>query len=86
MNEEIDIQRRRVADLARNFLAGNLSWKEFMASIPETDDDLIGEVVDLIEHEPKRGGLLGVKENEWLNYQADIRSAIEVLEQSVKRS
>ena len=44
------------------------------------DDELIDELVDLIEHEPKRGGFMGVTEKEWYEYQQSIQDAIAVLE------
>jgi hypothetical protein len=81
MDDKISVQRKLVADLARNFIAGNISWNIFMEGVPETDDELIGEVVDLIEHEPKRGGIFGVNEDGWQDYQAQLLRAIEALEQ-----
>ncbi len=43
-------------------------------------DSLVDEFVDLIEHEPKRGGFMGLNEKEWIAYQRSVASAIEALE------
>jgi hypothetical protein len=40
---------------------------------------LIDELVDMIEHEPKRGGFMGVSEAEWKRYEDRINTLIKVL-------
>jgi len=44
------------------------------------EDPVIAELVDLIEHEPKRGGFLGVSESEWAEYRSSIERAIQKVE------
>lgn len=50
-----------------------------MDEFGQTDDKKIEVLVDLIEHEPKRGGFMGVNENEWAEYQAQVAEAIDAL-------
>ena len=39
-----------------------LTFDQFLKLAPEPDEDeLIDELVDLIEHEPQRGGIPGIK-------------------------
>jgi hypothetical protein len=80
MTDEIINERRRAADSARDYLSGKLSWDQFMELFAHSDDDLIGDLVTLIEHEPQRGGLLGVNERDWSEYQSQVSSAIVALE------
>jgi hypothetical protein len=50
--------RRRVAELASELYTGRISYQDFIDSVPESaDDEQIEELIDLIEHEPKVGGL-----------------------------
>lgn len=44
------------------------------------NDKLIDKLIDLIEHEPKRGGFMGLNEKEWQKYQSSIQDAIAELE------
>lgn len=46
----------------------------------DSDDELIGDVVDLIEYEPQRGGFLGLNQKEWAHYQSQLALAIATLE------
>lgn len=77
MNEEIKSQRQAAAAAGRAYLAQNLSWDQFMERFEDSQDELVGNLVDLIEHEPQRGGFLGIK---WPEYQAQLSVAIEALE------
>jgi hypothetical protein len=43
-------------------------------------DPLVAELVDLIEHEPKRGGSLGLSEMEWQSYREEVEQSITSLE------
>jgi len=73
--------RRRTAAIARSYLGGSISWQDFMDETAEFEGDtLIDELVDLIEHEPKRGGFMGVNDKEWLQYQQAIMNIITALE------
>jgi hypothetical protein len=60
--------------LAELYLAGRLSFQEFMHAAPEdTEDEDVAELIDLIEHEPKRGGFLGASPQEHARHMARIR-------------
>jgi hypothetical protein len=75
--------RHKIATLARGLYSGGVSFEEFMDSVPEMgSDELIDELVDLIEHEPKKGGLFGASEKEHSRYIQRIFATIEKLEQA----
>ena len=80
MANEIIFQRQRAAEGARAYLSGKLSWEQFMDLFAESEDELISDLVDLMEHEPKRGGFLGVNEKQWAHYQSQLSAAIAALE------
>lgn len=80
MIEEVKLQRRRAADAARAYQEKKLSWEQFMEEFGAIEDALIGEFVDLIEHEPKRGGFMGASEKAWGEYQAEVAVIIAKLE------
>jgi hypothetical protein len=71
--------RHRAAEAARDYLARKISWDEFMREFEEIEDIPIAVLVDLIEHEPKRGDFLGLSEKEWEHYQSQLILAIEAL-------
>ena len=51
-----------------------MSWTDFMLAAPEdTEDEEVAELIDLIEHEPKRGGFLGASPEEHDRHMARIR-------------
>lgn len=79
MDDHISL-RRKAAEAGRAYLSKNLSWEEFMDQFADSNDDLISDLVDLIEHEPKRGGFLGVNETQWVEYQTQVKAAIAALE------
>ena len=72
-------QRRDLAERARAFLAGTLSYDAFIDAAPDTRDRDAWALIDLIEHEPKRGGFLGVSETEWQAQRAELQRLISVL-------
>ena len=80
MQEDLKTLRREAAEAGRSYLSKNMSWEEFMNRFAESEDDLVSDLVDLIEHEPKRGGFLGVNEARWAEYQALLTAAIAALE------
>ena len=47
-----------------------------------TADALIAELVDLVEHEPPKGGLFGASARDYAAYEADIERVIGLLEAS----
>ena len=63
-----------VGRLAEEYLAGRVSFADFMHAAPEDpEDEEVAELIDLIEHEPKRGGFLGVSAGEHDRHMARIR-------------
>jgi hypothetical protein len=53
------VEKINVGRLAELYLAGRMSYADFMkAAKDDNDDELVAELVDLIEHEPQRGGVL----------------------------
>ena len=72
--------RLRAAAMARTYDGSRTAWQRFMDEFGECDDPGIAELVDLIEHEPQRGGFLGVSESEWAAYRASVGRAIQNLE------
>ena len=73
-------ERRRAAGLARQVCRGVVSFETFADEFGESSDVLITALFELIEHQPKRGGLLGVSEQAYVEYQADIERAIRALD------
>ncbi len=53
--------RFKVAESARRLYKKEISFNEFLKNTPEPDEDeLIDELIDLIIHEPQKGGFWGV--------------------------
>jgi hypothetical protein len=50
-----------------------------MDEFGEAKDDRIWDLVDLIEHEPARGGLRGIGEKAWSEYEEQLDRAIRAL-------
>jgi hypothetical protein len=63
-----------------SYLRGELSWERFIDDFGEPKDDLVGDLVDLIEHEPKKGWFLGLNDKDWATYQAKVNETIHALE------
>jgi hypothetical protein len=75
--------RRVVAEDGRRYLAGEISWDEFIDRHGEShDDDDVAALVDLIEHEPQRCGFLGLSEPAWVAYRHQIEHVLRTLESS----
>ncbi len=73
--------RRKAATFARAYLGKKITCRQFMDSFSDMkDDEMIDELIDLIEHEPKRGGFMGISEKEWQQYQTSINDLIDQLE------
>lgn len=79
MDQTASELRRRAAKAANAYRAGSLSWQAFMDEFGECRDEAVWSVVDLIEHEPKKGGWRGISEKEWDTYQSQLSAAIEAL-------
>jgi hypothetical protein len=79
----VETNRRQVARWAEQYLSGNLSFERFLELIPEKPEDaLIAELVDLVEHEPKRGGLFGAPPKRHDEHLQRMRDLIQVLRDS----
>lgn len=78
-DDDIQVARERAAQGGRDYLAERISWDDFMNEFGESEDRKIMLLVDLIEHEPQRGGLWGVTEQQWAHYQQQILDAINEL-------
>ena len=78
--EALEAMRKRAAEAGRRYRDGLLSWQDLMTEFGMVEDDLISELVSVIEHEPKRGGILGVREKGWKQYQDALQRAIHALE------
>ncbi len=66
--------------MARDLRRGTLSFKEFASQYGSSTDQRIAELLDLIEHEPQRGGPFGVSEDAFAEYQLRIDRGICALE------
>jgi len=70
-----------VVALARRYLAGELTFEQFCLSAPEgPSDEDVAEILDLIEHEPKVGGFLGISKAAHAEHLAKIHQAIQRVE------
>jgi hypothetical protein len=73
--------RKIAANLARDLYAGKIDFNKFCLNYPENSGDGdIAELYDLIEHQPKSGGLLGVDNSTHLLHIAEINRFINKLE------
>ena len=79
----VESNRQQIAEWAEQYLAGNLSFERFLELVPEEPKDaLVAELIDLVEHEPKRGGVLGVPPAQHDAYVRRMRQLIGVLRDS----
>lgn len=81
MNKSLKSLQIEVATKAKEYKAGNMTWNQFILECGDTEveDPLIDELVDMIEHEPKRGGFMGASEKEWKRYEDRISYLIDEL-------
>jgi hypothetical protein len=81
MNRALKALQIEIATKAKEYKAGNITWDQFILECGETDveDPLIDELVDMIEHQPKRGEFMGASEKEWKMYEDRINNLIEKL-------
>jgi hypothetical protein len=71
------VERVNIGQLAEEYLAGRVSFADFMRAVPEEpQDEDVAELVDLIEHEPKRGGFLGASPDEHNRHVERIRELV----------
>lgn len=60
------MDRINVGRLAELYLAGRISFADLMrAALEHPKDDDVAELIDLIKHEPKRGGFPGASPEEY---------------------
>jgi hypothetical protein len=73
--------RAQVAREAGEVLAGRRRFWDFVEGLPAgaEDDELIWELLDIIEHEPKVGGILGVSAEEHARHMARAHRVIALL-------
>jgi hypothetical protein len=74
------LDRKRAADMARELRRGAVTFATFVMEFGGSPDDLISDLLDLLEHEPQRGGLLGASEDAYAKYETNIERAIRALE------
>jgi hypothetical protein len=68
------VERRNVGWHAQQYLAGQLSGRDFLRIAPvHSTDAEVNEVIDLIEHEPRKGRFFGVSRHEYDKYMERIR-------------
>lgn len=68
------VDKVNVGELAQLYLAGRMSFEDFMQRAPrDIQDDEVDELIDLIVHEPKRGGFFGASPEEHDRHMARIR-------------
>ena len=78
---DVPTARAIVARAARRLLSETITYSEFLEALPESKDDSeIEELLDLIEHEPKRAGMLGASEAVGQDHRARIVRLIDALE------
>jgi hypothetical protein len=76
------MSRASIARQAEEVIAGRPTFEDFVLSLPkdiENQDDLIGQLVDLLEHEPKVGGFLGISVDDHQKYMGKMQELIRVL-------
>lgn len=68
------IERAKIGQLAQDYLEKHMSFADFMLGMPDQrSGEDVAELIDLIEHEPKMGGLLGVSPEEYDRHRERIR-------------
>jgi hypothetical protein len=71
--------RRRAARRAQEVLDGKVSAEQFRAEFADVEDRAVAELMDLLEHEPPRRGLLSGGESAYRNYRESVLDIIESL-------
>jgi hypothetical protein len=74
---EPDSERKKIADAVDALLSDSITYDQFLSIVPEeSDDEDVAEVLDLVAHQPKQGGLLGVSRKEYEAYNRRIEEAL----------
>jgi hypothetical protein len=73
--------RSHIASQAEDVIEGRLGYWDFINGLPpeHVQDELIAELVDLIEHEPKAGGFLGMSVKEHAKYITRVHEIIALM-------
>ena len=59
---------------------GALAFDEFLELMPEdSNDEEIAELLDLIVHEPQKGGIFGAGPEEYAKHRGRIRALVDIL-------
>ena len=74
--------RRRAAEMARELQQGVVSGDAFLKVFGSSEDAVISELVDLLEHQPRSGGFMGASKEEFAAHQEEIERVIGLLEVS----
>jgi hypothetical protein len=76
-----DSRHARIAEDAAAVIDRKINFLDWVRTLSEEelDDELIAELVDILAHEPKVGGLLGVSRETHAQHMADAHSIIAIL-------
>ena len=70
-------ERVKIAQFAEDYLEGRMSLEDFMRIMPDPPPgEDVAELIDLIEHEPKRGGFGGASPEEYDRHMERIRELV----------
>lgn len=70
-------ERVKIAQLTEDYLEGRMSFENFMRTMPDPPPgEDVAELIDLIEHEPKRGGFFGVSPDEYDRHMERVRELV----------
>ena len=61
-------ERRRVAAMTRALYERRITPEEFIDALADVEDPQLTELFNLLEHEPERGGVHGVRDAEYEAY------------------
>ena len=82
MDSEWGERRRRTAALVLSLLDGQVTTDEYWRRLEvdtQSGDEELNELLDLVEHEPTRSRLLGLRAAEHAEYVAQVRDRAERL-------
>jgi hypothetical protein len=74
------VERVSIGQLAEDYLEGRMPFKDFMRAMPDPPPGQdVAELIDLLEHEPKRGGFLGASPEEYDRHMERIRELVRTI-------
>ena len=77
--------RQKTADLAKKFYRNEIGYEEFLLSLPDSEDEDIKELLNLIEHQPAKwwgNWIFGPTNKELEAYLKKIEELIKCLSQA----